>query len=453
MSTLTKITEFLAPIAATSKRTEKEALLATAANTDWFASFVWIMQATYDGRLSYNVTAKLPKQDVWPATEPEYAINDFYVLLHYLSSKSGANAADKKRVADFLASLPLPAATLCTRVINRDLRAGFTDTTYNTVFPEHAVYIHPYMRCSLLNAKTAAKLPYPCYSQLKLDGMYVDIVVNKEKQTVVYYSRVGNPFPSLNTPARDAALVAAVPTSGSIQGEAIVVIDGAELDRQTGNGILNSDAADPETVVIYAWDFVPLADYTRKKCNTPYSTRLSNVHEIQAKVDFLRAVETRIVNNLAEILDHFHSIADKGLEGTIVKTMAATWKHGTSSQQFKVKIRAEADLQLIGWNPGKGKFEGMVGSIVVTSSDGIVVTNISGMTDKTRKFVTENIEQMIASNVIVACKFNSIVSSKSNVGKYSLYLPAIEEFRKDKHTADSYAEIRAILENYEFSIG
>jgi ATP-dependent DNA ligase len=106
-----------------------------------------------------------------------------------------------------------------------------------------------------------------------------------------------------------------------------------------------------------------------------------------------------------------------------------------------MKAEREADLEVIGFNPGTGQFDGMVGSLICSSSDGAVVVAISGFNVAVRHRITENIDSIIGR--IVTVVYNSRISSTdtSRTDVDSLFLPRFKQFRNDKTVADSSAEI------------
>lgn len=76
----------------------------------------------------------------------------------------------------------------------------------------------------------------------------------------------------------------------------------------------------------------------------------------------------------------------KGLEGYVLKSMNYLgW--------CKVKAQEAVDCVCTGIEPGKGKYEGLVGSLegsVYNNGELVVVANVSGMTDDERKAMSMN---------------------------------------------------------------
>ena len=98
---------------------------------------------------------------------------------------------------------------------------------------------------------------------------------------------------------------------------------------------------------------------------------------------------------------------------------------------------------MIGFNPGEGKFTGMVGSLIVASSDRKVEVAISGFSDALRKEITDNFDTEWFGK-ICAVKYNERIGSKdkNREGIDSFFLPRFEEKRSDKEIADESMDIK-----------
>lgn len=442
-------------LGSTSSRLEKEEILKAveAAQPDANAVFLNIIKRTYDPREEFNL------KDITNLPEPEKGnkrtLYDLFSLLTKMASRevSGNNA--KQEVANLLGNSNKSLAEICRRMIARDIQVGVGVKTINKVFGP-TVYEHPYMRCSLLDSKTAKGLKFPVFSQTKLDGSYVDIVVTSAG--VAYMTRSGQVLKLLNHPVRDAELVKAA--SGYVlQGEILVKNETGEIMlREDGNGYLNSQEIDNNRIVFGVWDCVPYEDFMEKRSNVPYSVRFGVLGSIVSALGtaWLEVVETVMCENIDEVIEHFKKNRARGLEGTIVKNPTLLWKSHTSKEQLKIKVVAEGDLVVVGWNEGKGKNAGMVGSLICQSSDGLVETGVNILTDKLRIQATKEVEKWIAEEYIISVKFNDIVENDLKPDMKSLYLTRMAgEPRFDKRgkeNADTLERLYEELNTFEFAL-
>src|SRR5690554_2273637 len=201
-------------------------------------------------RLTYDLSINFYMSDV-PNPDFEHSecgytstLADAIVFLeHTIASRAITGNMAKQLVQDNYEMLHPDAAKIFRRVIQRDLKCGISATTINKVFPG-LIYQHPYMRCSSFTEKNLANIQFPCYSQTKMDGLYVDIMVTENK--VEYRSRNGS-FLLFNDEAIDTHLKRHASDYGDfvLSGEAVAVNESGELMiRQESNGYLNSHEID-----------------------------------------------------------------------------------------------------------------------------------------------------------------------------------------------------------------
>jgi DNA ligase-1 len=443
------LVDLLDEISKTTKRTEKEALLESLKTYNSHllgeakSAFVWTYSPKHD--FFIKDLKGLPEGEYNENFDSSSALGHHYTeLFNRLALREVTGNEAKRLVSDFLESNHPKVGELIKRVLKRDLRAGISAKTINKIFPD-LIYIHPYMRCDALNEKTAKKLSYPVYSQLKLDGMYVDIIV--KDGTVNYMSRKGSILP-FNDNERDGELIKYA-NGYVIQGEALVTGDSVEsiLTRTSGNGYLNSDDIDVNKIHYHVWDCIPVEDFEKKKCNKPYVDRFAKVEKFTHQCgDWIRLVETRKCNNQNEVIEHFKEVRATGQEGTVVKNLGMIWKDGTSKDQLKFKVVVECDMVVTGFNPGEGKYEGMVGSLIIQSSDGLIETSVSGFTDADRKHITTFINEMIEDETIITVKYNDVLTNE-NSDNLALFLPRFVKIRYDKEKAENADTAEYIKEN------
>lgn len=465
MYALEQIYATLEQIAETSSRNEKEKILASVKGKDFCDDFIAVLKWTYSPKIDFYIK-DLKDIEKSGRFSLEYCQTNpnakhYTQVLASLSNREVTGNEARQLVSDFIISNDVRVGEVFKRIIKRDLRAGISAKTINKVFP-NLIYEHPYMRCSVLDNKTISKISYPCISQLKLDGMYVDIVVNNGK--VTYMSRKGSILP-FNNEQNDSKLLSFA-DGYVIQGEALVSGEssgGVEeiLTRTEGNGYLNSDEVDTSIIRFVVWDMIPLADFERKKCTIPYIERLAKIENVYYHINalflppsdtkFLTLAETQICKNFDEVVEHFKTVRSEGLEGTVIKNNGAIWKDGTSNDQLKFKVIAECELKVVGFNEGEGKNIGLVGSLICQSSDGKIEVSVSGFTDSVRKSITNGIDTLIEEGAIITVKYNDILK-KEGEEKLSLFLPRFVKFRLDKNDADPYEVIRSNLDSFEFSL-
>jgi DNA ligase-1 len=191
----------------------------------------------------------------------------------------------------------------------------------------------------------------------------------------------------------------------------------------------------------YVWDRVPVSDAIADgKNKTRYKDRFAAIQNIKGK--FVDVIPTKIVYSLDEAFKHYVDMTSHGIEGTVIKNPNAIWEDKTSKDQIKLKIEAEVDLIVRGFNPGNGKNAHLFGSIAAESSDGKLRVNVSGISDKDRERINGERDEWIDKKIITV-RANSIMESNDIA---ALFLPRLVEERLDKTEADDFVKIKQIFE-------
>ena len=295
------------------------------------------------------------------------------------------------------------------------------------------------------DAKNAANIKFPAYSQLKADGVRANALVKDGVVTIC--GRSGKLIDVLGHLDKDIIELASLYGGDMFFDGELVVYDssGGTQARRTGNGIINKairgtisseEAAD---VRFQIWDAFPLAEFNQGQSKCAYRERFQALTEKMAvfQGSKMLLIPSREVNSWEDAEQHFQEMLSNGEEGVIVKDFSGIWSHTRSEHLVKMKAELDTDLEVVGYNPGTGQFEGMVGSLICSSSDGKVVVSISGFTIELRTWITENINAVIGK--IVTVMYNERIASKSadRADIDSLFLPRFKQLRDDKLVADS----------------
>ncbi|WP_027669880.1 DNA ligase [Rheinheimera baltica] len=118
-----------------------------------------------------------------------------------------------------------------------------------------------------------------------------------------------------------------------------------------------------------------------------FSQRIDAMHNIarQHNTPFLTVVpQFRLADN-AQLMAKLNELEASGAEGLMLHHQDALYKTGRSSDLLKLKTYQDTEAQVIGYRPGKGKYQGMVGALVVKTADGKEFAIGSGLTDALRQ--------------------------------------------------------------------
>ncbi|MDH5184150.1 MAG: DNA ligase [Gammaproteobacteria bacterium] len=85
-----------------------------------------------------------------------------------------------------------------------------------------------------------------------------------------------------------------------------------------------------------------------------------------------------------ELMNTLQQYVDQGAEGLMLHHGSAHYNPGRSDELLKLKLYEDAEAKVIKHFPGKGRFQGMLGSILVEDKTGLQFRIGSGFTDKER---------------------------------------------------------------------
>ncbi len=446
-----QIFDLIEDIAATSSKNDKQTLVTAGAQSP---EFVRVLEATYNPLKTYGIRPARPTGPFGDAQVDTYS----WQVIERLATRFLTGQAAIDAVQGEFSRLTEKSANLLWRIIRKDLRAGFSESTCNKakkgMIPEF-----PYQRCCLPKDAKLSEFDWATgvLSQEKADGMFANL--NVEAAGVVsLVSRQGSEFPMGEFADLAAEAYARLKHDTQSHGELLVERDGAILDREIGNGILNSVLSGGtfgpgERPIYLIWDQIPLASVQPKgRCDRKYVLRLADIvgqlKAIQQLNPAVRLIPTRKVHSLAEAYKHAGELMKQGKEGTVIKDPGAFWKDGTSKQQVKLKLEFNVDLVIKAVLPGEEgtRIEGRPGKFACETSDGLLKVNVTVKNEAVRDAVEANPEDWIGRILDVVA--NDIMDPSESSDCYSLFLPRMAEagYRRDKQVADDLERVFAAKE-------
>lgn len=426
-------------------------------------SFVRVLNFAYNPFKTYGI-AKRPEIDIGANGFGVFE-NETWDILNMLIGRTLSGNAAIEAVRGEMTRLSMKSSELFWRIIKKDLRAGFSESSINKVV-KGLIPTFPYMRCTLPKDAKLDEFDWKLgvLSQEKADGMFANIDHEQvdDESVVRITSRQGSPFPIEPFSKLVEAVKASITAGTQCHGELLVVKRGVIQPREIGNGILNSvlsggEFEADESPLYLVWDQIPLSAVKPKGTFAmPYFERLFNLKEqlnsnanlltvdSEQKYGSIALIETRMCHTLADAYAHYRLLLGKGREGTIIKNPHAVWKDGTSKEQVKLKLEVDVDLQVVSIVPGKegGKNEGRAGSMTCRTSCGQLVTDVTVKNDAMRDRIDSNPTDWI--DRIIVVRANSIMPPSDSNASHSLFLPRMVEtdYRTDKTVPDSLQRVR-----------
>jgi len=337
------------------------------------------------------------------------------------------------------------AKDLAFAMITKNLKIGITDTSLNKVYGADFI---PRIGCILgvPYSENKHKIKGPFIATEKLDGIRRILV--KEKGRCRLYSRSGIEDEGLVEIIEEAKYL---PDNTVYDGEllAIGTYENSIALRQATNSIANRKGI-RKGVSFNIFDIVPLDEFKKGKSEHNALNRklllgamfgddgIQHLHDDWAKMmvafdlgykfKTIKAVPILgVVSTDEEIAELVTPIWKRGGEGIMLNTFEGCYELKRSNSLLKVKYVESMDLKVVNIQEGTGKYEGMLGALVVDYK-GYRVGVGSGFSDEERRRFWDNPEEIIGKTIEV----DTFGESKDQLGNVSLNCPIFRGVRYDK---------------------
>ncbi len=337
------------------------------------------------------------------------------------------------------------AKDLAFAMITKNLKIGITDTSLNKVYGADFI---PRIGCILgvPYSENKHKIKGPFIATEKLDGIRRILV--KEKGRCRLYSRSGIEDEGLVEIIEEAKYL---PDNTVYDGEllAIGTYENSIALRQATNSIANRKGI-RKGVSFNIFDIVPLDEFKKGKSEHNALNRklllgamfgddgIQHLHDDWAKMmvafdlgykfKTIKAVPILgVVSTDEEIAELVTPIWKRGGEGIMLNTFEGCYELKRSNSLLKVKYVESMDLKVVDIQEGTGKYEGMLGALVVDYK-GYRVGVGSGFSDEERRRFWDNPEEIIGKTIEV----DTFGESTDQFGNVSLNCPIFRGVRYDK---------------------
>ncbi len=147
------------------------------------------------------------------------------------------------------------------------------------------------------------------------------------------------------------------------------------------SGIVRSAAAGDA-----AWRKVRFMVFDLPEHEGPFEVRLRHLRRVldEAGIPWLSAVEQFRVGDHAALQQHFETVVEGGGEGLMLHHRESLYRAGRSEYLLKYKPHQDAEARVVAHLPGQGKYEGMLGALLVERPDGLRFRLGSGFSDAQR---------------------------------------------------------------------
>jgi len=208
-----------------------------------------------------------------------------------------------------------------------------------------------------------------------------------------------------------------------------------EAYKQTMKIVRQTTNMEKHGIKMLVFDYMNVNEFKNQCCKYDYSTRRAGVELLFHQEDF-KFFELLPILYVGEDTSMITKLLDEqlaaGEEGIMINIYDAPYEFKRTNSLLKVKKFNTADLRVIGFEQGTGKYTGKLGAFICEYKGGQVNVG-SGLTDEQRTEIYKDPFKYIGTIIEIAY----FEETKDSTGKPSLRFPTFKDFRPDK-TEPSY---------------
>lgn len=436
---LVKIASVIALLGNTSSYNDKRYILKKTENLPGFKDILEFIYNPYN-RTGIS-TAKLNKA-LTIATSTDGAPTTSEVMDYLRVHKTGSDA-DLAYVARYIHSVPTEAISLAKSIVTQDLKIGVTSTTLNSVYGKSFIPKIGCMLGTLYGDVGPIKTKWPCIVTEKLDG--IRRILIKEGGVCRLYSRSGHEDTGLADILQEAKYL---PDNTVYDGELLALgsFKDCIAQRQATNSIANSNGV-RTGLTFNVFDMIPLEEFRSGASTEDALTRktrlgalfmdesikflrpddwykLIQVFGLHKDLQYIKPVPILgYVSSMLEVEGIVDKIWSHGGEGVMLNTRDGLYELKRSKNLLKVKHTEEHVLTVVDVLEGTGKFEDMMGALVVDYKGNLLGVG-SGFTDTERQEIWYYREAYIGRKI----EIDTFGESTNALGEKSLNCPIFKRF-------------------------
>lgn len=376
------------------------------------------LKYTYDDNLQYGFSEnKLRKLlDDFTETTCTSIYKDGFEMLDELS-KSNINDKLREKVLFFISLKDKVEQELWISILTKDLKCNISTKTINKAIPK----LIP--EFNIQQAYPINKYPFKKKEWFTLEEKLNGI--NCSYVNGVMLSRQGKELSNLSHLTKELEQLSF--KNYYFNGELVRHNEGeltnGENFRET-TSIVNSDAEDKTNIDLIVFDLLPIEEFYEGQSKLKYKDRLQLLRQLEQEAKDKGLTHLYIPKVYYEgddntVIDKYLEIATNEDKEGLMCIKNGVWKNKRHSNILKVKKFMSADVEIIGYEEGTNKYEGMLGSFIVDYKDNRVNVG-SGYDDNQRKEFWKHKEEYIGR--ILEVKFKE-ESKDKKTGLISLQFP------------------------------
>lgn len=156
---------------------------------------------------------------------------------------------------------------------------------------------------------------------------------------------------------------------------------GRQRFEETVSIVRSHDAGDA------AWRRIRFMVFDLPATPGSFDQRLDKLRRLitERGIPWLRAVEQFRVENENVLMRRLRAVTDAGGEGLMLHRGTSLYHAGRTDDLLKLKTLYDAEATVIGHLPGRGKYRGLLGALLVTTADGKIFRIGTGLSDAERR--------------------------------------------------------------------
>ncbi len=343
-------------------------------------TFSRAIKLALDPFITFGVN-KVPMPDE-PANLAWVFNENTWVLLEQLASRAITGNTATNWITDEMLTLSNESRELLKRILTKDLRCGVTAKTVNTVAPGTI----PTFDCMLAHKYDERHIDvWPVAVEPKYDGMRALLILEPEGGQFV--SRTGKPYDAVQWLADEIHQWIFVERNALVTPMSGMIIDGELVDPEGSFYRIGAARGKSEyrNAHFMAFDMLRSDHFKRGHDPAPYHERQQclAIWIVDINHNHVRRTPVWYAGNHQEVMEYYNGVRAEGGEGVIVKPTSGEYHCKRSRAWLKIKDQQTVDAPIIGLEEGTGKYQGMLGAVIV-DLDGVEVRVGSGFTDEQR---------------------------------------------------------------------
>lgn len=321
----------------------------------------------------------------------------FVALAQKLASRQITGDLARQAIDDFFLSCANDQRKWYGRVLRKDLRSGTDIDLCNK-----AGYNFPVFEVAL--AKDAKKVKNLAqvlvkggYISPKLDGYRCLAVI--DNGDVKLYSRNGKEYENFPTIVAELSRVfhdQRIVLDGECMSDTFQAIQKTALSCKS--------KASVGDIVYHIFDVIPFMEWTSQKFEMQRQHRMEwlKLLELDKNSTLLKEVPQAYINNLADALKLERDYIAIGLEGAIFAPDKQPYYVGRKTGgllKFKTMLSMDADI--VGYKEGLGKYQGMLGALIVRQDNQLLCEVGTGFSDEERLHIWQRQSEFLGVKVEV----------------------------------------------------